>query len=159
MRDERGLTLIELLVAVTILGLIIAAVTSSLFVGLRTTDDSAGRYAESHDAQLTQVHLPPDIQSATTVVVPPPSNTSCSGVSNVLALQWTEGGTTYTAAYAQVGSELRRYFCAGGAPGELVVAHNVQSVSASAAGSSVSVTVTESLSGYQYTVSAARRAA
>lgn len=168
MRDERGFTLAELLVAIVILGLIVAAVSASLIVGLRTTDDSATRLIESHDAQLVTVYLPPDIQAASDVVASPASNSECSGGSNLLRLRWTEtiGGvtTTYTAAYRLVDAppvkELVRYFCVGiGTPQEIVVAHNVASAPDPAlAGPRVSVTVTEQ-SGYSFTISARRRTA
>src|SRR4051794_18413504 len=88
--DDSGFTLVELLVAIVILGAVVGAIAASFIVGLKTTDGTAERYRASHDAQLLSLYFPVDAQNSTTSVVPPPADTTCSGVaSNLLRLQWT----------------------------------------------------------------------
>ena len=173
---EAGFTLVELLVAIVILGIIAVPLGASAFLGLRTADETSNRFASSNDAQLLSIWLPPDVQSAGNQSgdVVTSGNTECSGVTNVLRLQWreTQGTTTtYVAAYAIAlvagGSyQLKRYFCVnGGASTTHVVARNLASATAATATvatTKVSVTVTSkgtatSPSGYIYSVSGYRR--
>jgi prepilin-type N-terminal cleavage/methylation domain-containing protein len=174
---EAGFTLVELLVAIVILGIIAVPLGASAFLGLRTADETSNRFASSNDAQLLSIWLPPDVQSAGNQSgdVVTSGNTECSGVTNVLRLRWreTQGTTnTYVAAYAvslnaNTGVyELKRYFCVNsGASTTHVVARNLASATAATATvatTKVSVTVTSkgtatSPSGYVYSVSGYRR--
>ena len=178
-RGEEGMTLVELIMAITISGLIIGPLSAGLIIGLRTSGETATRLAGSSDAQFLAISLPPDIQSAGNaagdVVASPTANTECSGVTNVLRLRWTttDSGpaTTYQAAYAISGSavagwKLKRYFCTGGgAPATLTVARNLASSTAAAvavSGIYVSMTVTEAKTAanptaYSFTISGNRR--
>jgi prepilin-type N-terminal cleavage/methylation domain-containing protein len=159
---EAGFTLIELMVAITITGIILVPIAAGLFVGLRTSDETSNRLAASNDAQLLSLWLPPDLHSAgnqaSDVVATPTANTECSGMNNVLRLRWraTEvaGGsaTTYVAAYAisqgTTGEyRLVRYYCVNsGAATPHVVARNLAGAAAatiSASGTKVTMTVTE----------------
>src|SRR5688572_11903328 len=86
-RREAGFTLPELVLAVAILGLVMAPLTAGIIIFLRSFDDTEDRMVASHDAQLVSVYLPGDVQSATSV------DTSgigaCSGQPSVLRLGWT----------------------------------------------------------------------
>lgn len=62
-RDDRGVTLIELLVAVAILGIIIAPLTAALISFFRNTDATNNRLAESHDEQIASAYFAQDLQS------------------------------------------------------------------------------------------------
>ncbi|MGH8985697.1 MAG: PulJ/GspJ family protein [Acidimicrobiia bacterium] len=79
-RSDAGFTLVELLLAIAILGIVIVPLTGGIIVGLRTMDQTSHRYAASNDAQVLSRYLPPDVQSANT------GNTSslsaCTGTSN-----------------------------------------------------------------------------
>jgi len=178
-RDEAGFTLIEMLMAVVIMGFIIAPMTAGLIVGLRTTDETASRLTGSNDAQILSVWLPPDIQSTGNqvgdVVFSPTVNTECSGVSNRLRLKWreTQGSSTtnYVVAYAIVAASnnrwfLQRYQCInGGAATTHVVSRNLLNTTATAvsvSGTKISMTVTEAATptnptSYTFTVSGNRR--
>jgi len=149
-RREAGFTLIELMMATTLMGVLLGPLGAALVVSLRTTDETANRLAGSNDAQLVSIWLPPDIQSAgdrsgsadpndDDVVFAPTVNTECSGQTNVLRLHWQETLTTtseFVAAYAVSQStdgswRLVRYACTnGGAPTAHVVARNLAGPSA-----------------------------
>ena len=45
MRDERGFTLVEILISVAILGILMASIGAALFVSLRTNDATKQRFA------------------------------------------------------------------------------------------------------------------
>jgi prepilin-type N-terminal cleavage/methylation domain-containing protein len=177
MRDEAGFTLVELLMAIVIMGVVLGPLAAGLLVGLRTSDETANRLAGSNDAQLLSIWLPPDVQSTGGGAsdVSTSNNTDCSGVTNVLRLRWTEttgsSSATYIAAYAvsQNGTgewRLVRYACVnGGTPSTHVVARNLAGSSAatvSVNGTKIAMTVTEAHTavnptGYVFTVSGHRR--
>lgn len=175
---EAGFTLIELMMAVAITGIIIGPIGGAVFLGLRTADETSNRYASSSGAQTLSVWLPPDVQSAGNVAgdVVTSGNTECSGLANQLRLKWreTQGATTitYVAAYAvslhaNTGDyQLKRYYCVnGGAASTHVVARNLANATAASATVSttkVTMTVTAkatptSPASYVYTVSGYRR--
>ncbi len=62
-RDDRGVTLIEVLVSVVILGIIIAPLSAALIAFLRNTDDTTRRMDESHDVQITAAYFTQDVQA------------------------------------------------------------------------------------------------
>lgn len=153
--------MVELLIAITILGLVMAPLGVAFAVGLRTMNSTMTSLMNSDDEQLLTMSLPPDVQSAGNasgdIVAAPTVNTDCSGVANVLRIKWraTEAsGVTvnYVSAFAvQTGSDggarLVRYLCVdGGPPTTNVVAYNLASTSAVVAtvsGRTVTFTVTE----------------
>lgn len=61
---DRGVTLIELLIAIAILGVIIGPLAAAVIVYLRNTKATTDRMAESHDAQIASAYFVHDIQSA-----------------------------------------------------------------------------------------------
>jgi prepilin-type N-terminal cleavage/methylation domain-containing protein len=92
-RSEAGFTLVELLAAVAILGVVILPLTGGIILGLRTMDQTSHRYAGSNDAQVLTRYLPPDVQSANTGAVS--SLPACAGTSNrKLLLTSNAQGTT-----------------------------------------------------------------
>jgi prepilin-type N-terminal cleavage/methylation domain-containing protein len=62
-RDDRGVTLIEVLVSIAILGIIVAPLSAALIGFLRNTDDTTRRMNESHDAQISAAYLAQDVQA------------------------------------------------------------------------------------------------
>jgi len=62
-RDERGVTLVEVLLAVAILGIIVVPLANAVIVFLRNTDDVNRRLNESHDIQISAAYLTQDVQS------------------------------------------------------------------------------------------------
>ena len=66
-RDDRGFTLIEMIVAVVITGIVSAVMLEAMFVGLRTIDDTNKRIAGSNDTQLIAGYFTADVASAITI--------------------------------------------------------------------------------------------
>lgn len=62
-RDERGVTLIELLMAVVLLAIIIVPLGGALVSFFRNTNTTTNRLAESHDEQIAAAYFAQDVQS------------------------------------------------------------------------------------------------
>lgn len=77
-RDERGFTLPELLIAITILSMIIGPLTAALVVYLRNADSTAARMSESHDVQIASAYFAQDIQSSGVRATTPPYSPAAS---------------------------------------------------------------------------------
>jgi prepilin-type N-terminal cleavage/methylation domain-containing protein len=61
-RDD-GVTLIEVLIVVVLLGVIVAPLTGAIIVFIRNTNETTNRMAESHDAQIAAAYFAQDVQS------------------------------------------------------------------------------------------------
>lgn len=176
LNDESGFTLVELLIAVVVLGMITVALGAGFSVGLRTMNDTSNRLAGSNDAQRLGVYLPPDVASATAATASVNgTGISCTGASVVasnLRLQLTDG-TTFNVVYGvravTNGFQLERYVCTGGVwQSTSVVARNLSGVVATRVPSigtltGASLTVTEKVTAtdstaYVFTVTGNRRA-
>jgi prepilin-type N-terminal cleavage/methylation domain-containing protein len=62
-RDERGVTLVEVLVAVIILGIIAAPLATGMWVFFRNSDETTRRLSDSHDAQMLANYFAQDVQA------------------------------------------------------------------------------------------------
>jgi prepilin-type N-terminal cleavage/methylation domain-containing protein len=62
-RDDRGLTLVELIVAIAILGIIVVPLGAAAIGFLRHSDGVGRRMAESHDVQIAAAYFARDVQS------------------------------------------------------------------------------------------------
>lgn len=125
--DESGFTLVEMLIAVTVLGIIMVALGAGFSAGLRNLDDTSNRLSGSTDAQQLGVYLVPDVQSASAVVASATgAGITCTGASAPV-LQLTDGASfnvvygvrTVTSGSLADSSHpayyLERYVCTGGA--------------------------------------------
>lgn len=95
---DAGLTLPELLIAISILGLITVVLSTSVIVTLRQQDNTEGRVNVARAEQSVSMWIPADLSSASTVDTSPEATpcgaTVCDGIdlsegSNVLLLSWT----------------------------------------------------------------------
>jgi prepilin-type N-terminal cleavage/methylation domain-containing protein len=62
-RDDRGVTLTEVLVTIIILGVIGMPLGNALIGFIRHTDDTTRRLSESHDIQIAAAYFAQDVQS------------------------------------------------------------------------------------------------
>lgn len=97
-RRDRGMTLPELLISVSIIGVIAVAISSAIVVTLRQQDNTEGRLNVARAEQAISLWIPADLASADTVdtgpSVSPCGATTCAGIdlssgSNVLMMTWT----------------------------------------------------------------------
>lgn len=154
--EESGATLVELLMFISITGIVMATIASAFAVVTRNTQSAEDRLEKSHDAQLVANYVVRDAQNSGG-----PSEVSTTDVTTcwdaadprvpdpVLRLNWTStgigGGTTamtvnYLLVDNPVGADgatsstlLRRECAAGVLVSETPVAHNVASASATCA--------------------------
>lgn len=102
--DEGGLTLIEIVIAVSILGIIIGPITTSFMLGILESTSTRDRVADSSGAQLLSAFLPSDIESSQLVKLNPSTPPACASglpagvtaVSTPLQLSWTDLAFTST---------------------------------------------------------------
>lgn len=107
---DRGFTLVELLVSITLIGVIATVVASTIVVTIRTNPISEERTDVARTLQGLVTWLPQDVDSTpptgfTTTRTSPSGCTSSDGT-NLLLLQWTEKifsvTTTFIANYRHV---------------------------------------------------------
>ena len=157
--DEAGMTLVEILIVIVIMGVITAAIGAVLIVSIQNTERTRTRMSQSRHSNLITTYLNPDVASAETAVAD--TGTLCSGGTNELQLQWTETRpfgnglpptvTNYVAAYRVVNSGgeflLKRWYCEGGTVvNEKTVARELSgagAVSATVSGTAISLTVNQ----------------
>ena len=110
MREERGFTLVEILISTVILGILISAIGGALIVSLKTSKATQQRFAQSHDVQIASAYVANDVQSASSINVAP-STGNCSGASVDLV--------TFT--YSMTGHPTAVYRCGTASNGETQV--------------------------------------
>ncbi len=108
-RDDHGLSMVELLVAVAIVGAIVPALAGALLIGWRTTESTVDHLADTGNRQRLQAFFVRDMQSAKTVDTDASSSTCTSaGDTLVVRMRWSDtvGGATVNrvAAYVRAGS-------------------------------------------------------
>lgn len=125
MKAERGSTLIEVAVVVSIMGLVAAPLASTFLAVVRHQQVVTESVERSRDGQLLALHLARDLASSTSAAV---GGTACSGQASLLTLSsstpvYTPAGAGTPArrdvSYALVPygagrSALRRFVCVGG---------------------------------------------
>jgi prepilin-type N-terminal cleavage/methylation domain-containing protein len=123
MRDDEGFTLVEILISMSILAILIAAVGGAMIISLRTSDVTNARFAQSHDVQIASAYVANDVQSASAVDGNPTSG--CSGALSPLVTFTYSAAGNPKAIYcwgpaANAETQVTRSF-AGGPP--IVIAH------------------------------------
>lgn len=132
-RRDRGMTLIELLISVAVLGTIVAVLASAVIVTIRQQPETEGRLDVARWEQSLALWLPADLASATAAPsaaendTPCSSDPVCSYGSNALQLSWDDGTGTTTVSYRYGPSvdgesfELHRVVCKGGSCRDQIV--------------------------------------
>jgi prepilin-type N-terminal cleavage/methylation domain-containing protein len=144
-RGDDGLTLVELIITILIVGVVMTAVAGALTVMLRTEGSSSGRLEESRGTQQLTTYFAQDVQSTpfSGDDTDPTATSFCTAGSapapnaNVIRMYWTEAipngpaAQTYYASYRyeREGTDwvLARYGCTDSdfTPKRLVVARGL----------------------------------
>lgn len=136
LRSDSGLTLVELLAAVAITGVIVPAMTGALIIGWRTTDGTIARLSDNRNRSITPSLWTPDAQRATTVDKDGAVSTCLAAGDTLLArFTWTEtpltgSAETRVAAWVWTGSatkRVERHYCDTGSSitSSVATAHDV----------------------------------
>lgn len=117
---DRGSTLIELLIVMTITAIILPVIAAALILGLKSNKEVSEQLLDSHDAQLVSAYLPSDLLSVLPNQIDANAGTpsGCAGSPpepwNVVRLTWSEatagGGTDWfrvTYRVVQIGTDWR----------------------------------------------------
>jgi prepilin-type N-terminal cleavage/methylation domain-containing protein len=94
-RPDDGFTLVELLVSISILGILLAAITGTMFVSLRTVAVTQERLTESNDELFATSYFADDVQGARTVSVGtvPKCGTDSNAVVEFSGLDFVDSAT------------------------------------------------------------------
>jgi prepilin-type N-terminal cleavage/methylation domain-containing protein len=99
-RDERGFTLIEVMIAVALLGIIIVPLTGAIVNGFRITTDAQTRLSEGRSPLFTSAYFADDAQSSDANRISLGGAPACGGGTNIVSFTWTENTTQYRSSYA-----------------------------------------------------------
>lgn len=126
--SEDGFTLVELLVATVITGIIVGVLGSAFIVSFRATEEAGDRLAVAQDLQLLTASFGSDVQSAD-IVRRTATTPACGSDTPVISMQWDDLGTVVRVSYAvdSGGSAPRlvRYECRGATTAQRVAAHAI----------------------------------
>ncbi len=86
-RNDSGMTLVELLITIVILGVVIAPLTMSMYLGLTTAKAARQTVTDSTGAQLLTAYFPKDVQSSDSVAT---SGFQCGAGGQVAEFAWTD---------------------------------------------------------------------
>lgn len=130
--SDDGFTLVEMLVAVLIAGVIIAPLSAVLLLGIGTTTTARATETHNADQQLVDSYFDSDVQSSTTVG----TGAFCSGAGAIAVFNWVDpGGSSTVMQVAYVASAgLTRVVCKNGAEARrLQLAEGITSAAVSCA--------------------------
>ncbi len=100
--SDQGFTLIELLVTVTILPLVIGAISVGLIAIFSLQSSVGSRLSNSGDAQMVSSTYLKDVQSSAMVTTQAASTPQCGAGTQLLGLQWDNGQTVVSYSSIQV---------------------------------------------------------
>jgi prepilin-type N-terminal cleavage/methylation domain-containing protein len=89
-QDEKGFTLIELIIVVSVMPIIVGAITAGLVTIISLQSSTSGRLGDSGNAQIVSSTFIKDVQSATFITTDAMSTPQCgsSSYTQLLGLQW-----------------------------------------------------------------------
>jgi len=116
-RSEAGVTLIELMIAVLLLGIVIVPLTSGMITGLIATGRARDRLSEVRAPLFSSAYFADDAQSSDVNGISVGGTAACGGGENVVEFTWTEDTAQYRASYVRGTRDgkrtLVRNFCSG----------------------------------------------
>jgi prepilin-type N-terminal cleavage/methylation domain-containing protein len=127
-RRDRGVTLVELIVAVMLLGLVGTVVGGALYMGIKTTNNNSTRLDQSMTAMAVNRYLTGDIYSAEGPVLVSSSDATCgtAALKFLSRSDATKATRDVVVAWSLSGTSLTRKVCKGGTQvSSNVVASNI----------------------------------
>ncbi len=115
--SDEGFTLIELLITVTVLPLVVGAISVGLVSVFSLNSSVGNRLSDSGDAQLVSATFLKDVQSSEMITTSASSVPQCGAGQQLLGLQWDNGMTVVSYAVVSQSSgalttySLDRYYC------------------------------------------------
>ncbi len=98
-RRERGFTLVEVMVAVTVLGLIIVPLCSVTVFFLEHGTDANGLFQDDNGARLANTYFTRDVEAATAVDTSSAGCGAGTGDTLVMSLPWTANGVSIQSSW------------------------------------------------------------
>lgn len=101
--DQRGMTLVEVLMAAGIAAILVGVLGSAIFQFMQVTERGNNQFRALHDVQNAGYWLTRDGKRAATTDL-------LEGAQPVesITLNWTDGGQPHTVAYSLLGTDLQR---------------------------------------------------
>ena len=125
-RSEAGVTLIELMLAVMLLGIIIVPLTGGMITGLISTGEARNRLSEARSPLFSSAYFADDAQSSDVNGISVGGSPACGSGTNLVSFTWTEDTTQYRASYVTSTRNgtpiLKRNFCSGSAVDSTTIA-------------------------------------
>jgi prepilin-type N-terminal cleavage/methylation domain-containing protein len=99
-RGDAGFTLVEIVVAVTVMGMIVGPLTAAAAFFMSHGQAATGQFADDTSVRSVVSLFDTDAQSAETVTAPDPAPCG-SGSSALVTMTWTDdGGTVFRASWS-----------------------------------------------------------
>ena len=112
--DEHGVTLVELVVTIFIVGLILSTITIAVVMGFENTSNAEGRVDRSNVAEFAARYFTSDAVSS---AVDQSATTPCAGAGSVVTVLLNDATTVSYAVVSSAGrTTLFRRTCTGGGP-------------------------------------------
>jgi hypothetical protein len=89
LQGERGISLIELLIAISITGVLLVPIGAAIYFGFHTTGATQNRVAETSGANLMASYFVPDVQTAIGAATNAPESPICGSLGGTVDLVLT----------------------------------------------------------------------